>query len=231
MSDAKPFASLGATLLARKGSAKPAMRPQASRAAVNGQAAAQNLEDLGWDDMGDEDNAANHTAEVLSLTPSPHNKEAEALTDSASPKPKVRSMHEELALRLAEEQAGANPAAKKQALPAATPAKKQALAPIDYDELNEAEAEDEDEFEAPSNVQPMAAMARRTEAPRVKPQAANDSRRAAFTLRLDAKRHLKLRLASTVRGRSAQQLVTEALDRFLDQIPEIEALAAQVKRD
>lgn len=227
MSDAKPFASLGATLLARKGSAKPAMRPQASRAAVSGQAAAQNLEDLGWDDMGDEDSAADHSAEVLQLTPSPHNKEAEALTDTASPKPKVRSMHEELALRLAEEQAKANPAAKKQALPAAAPAKKQALPPIDYDELNE----DEAEFEAPSNVQPMAAMARRTEAPRIKPQAANDSRRAAFTLRLDAKRHLKLRLASTVRGRSAQQLVTEALDRFLDQIPEIEALAAQVKRD
>lgn len=228
MSDAKPFASLGATLLARKGSAKPAMRPQASRAAVNGQAAAQNLEDLGWDDMGDEDNAANHTAEVLSLTPSPHNKEAEALTDTASPKPKVRSMHEELALRLAEEEANANPAAKKQALPPAPSAKKQALPPID-DEADDYEAEAE--FEAPSNVQPMAAMARRTEAPRIKPQAANDSRRAAFTLRLDAKRHLKLRLASTIRGRSAQQLVTEALDRFLDQIPEIEALAAQVKRD
>lgn len=231
MSDAKPFASLGATLLARKGSAKPAMRPQASRVAVNGQAAAQNLEDLGWDDMGDEDSAADHTADVLRLTPSPHNKEAEAQTDTASPKPKVRSMHEELALRLAEEQANANPAAKKQALPPVAPAKKQALPPIDY-EADEEEDEVEAEFAAPSNVQPMAAMAAtRTEAPRAKPQAANDSRRAAFTLRLDAKRHLKLRLASTVRGRSAQQLVTEALDRFLDQIPEIEALAAQVKRD
>lgn len=230
MSDAKPLASLGASLLARKGSAKPAMRPQASRAAVSGQAAAQNLEDLGWDDMGDEDTAADHSAEVLQLTPSPHNKEAEALTDTASPKPKVRSMHEELALRLAEEEAKANPAAKKQALAAASPAKKQALPPIDYNEL--AEADEEVDFEAPSNVQPMAAMAaRRTEAPKAKPQAANDSRRAAFTLRLDAKRHLKLRLAATVRGRSAQQLVTEALDRFLDQIPEVEALAAHVKRD
>src|SRR5690606_19723213 len=149
-------------------------------------------------------------------------------------KPKVRSMHEELALRLAEEEAKANPAAKKQALPAAPTAKKQALPPIDYDELDEDEDEDEGEaeFEAPSNVQPMAAVAaRRTEAPKAKPQAANDSRRAAFTLRLDAKRHLKLRLAATVRGRSAQQLVTEALDRFLDQIPEVEALAAHVKRD
>lgn len=227
MSDAKPLASLGASLLARKGSAKPAMRPQSARAAVSGQAAAQNLEDLGWDDMGDEDNAANHTAEVLSLTPSPHNKEAEALTDKASPKPKVRSMHEELALRLAEEEAKANPAAKKQALPPVTPVKKQALPPIDADEPEEIELE----AATPLNVQPIAVMAARTEAPKAKPKAANDSRRAAFTLRLDAKRHLKLRLAATVRGRSAQQLVTEALDRFFDQIPEVETLAAHVKRD
>ena len=56
-------------------------------------------------------------------------------------------------------------------------------------------------------------------------------RRAAFTLRLDAKRHLKLRLASTVKNRSAQQLVTAALDKYLAEIPEIEALAAQVTRD
>jgi len=228
MSDAKPLASLGASLLARKGSAKPAMRPQSTRAAVSGQAAAQNLEDLGWDDMGDEDTAANHTAEVLSLTPAPHNKEAEELTDKASPKPKVRSMHEELALRLAEEEAKANPAAKKQALPPVAPVKKQALPPVDLDEPDEIELEPQ----VPSNVQPIAVMAGiRNETPKAKPQAANDSRRAAFTLRLDAKRHLKLRLAATVRGRSAQQLVTEALDRFLDQIPEVEALAAHVKRD
>jgi hypothetical protein len=58
-----------------------------------------------------------------------------------------------------------------------------------------------------------------------------DSHRAAFTLRLDAKRHLKLRLASTVKNRSAQQLVTAALDKYLAEIPEIEALAAQVTRD
>jgi hypothetical protein len=61
--------------------------------------------------------------------------------------------------------------------------------------------------------------------------AKRDSRRAAFTLRLDAKRHLKLRLASTVKNRSAQQLVTAALDKYLAEIPEVEALAAQVKRN
>jgi len=65
----------------------------------------------------------------------------------------------------------------------------------------------------------------------VRRRLADASRRAAFTLRLDAKRHLKLRLASTVKNRSAQQLVTAALDKYLAEIPEIEALAAQVNRD
>ena len=227
MSEAKPFASLGATLLARKGGAKPAMRPQTSVAVqVTAQAAAQNLEDLGWNDMGDDHPVADHSAEVLQLTPAPHNPEAEKLTDTASPKPKVRSMHEELAARIEEEERKKKP-------------KAQALPPVVSDEP---EARPEPAAAIPVS-RPVAAARlapvaeRRPEAvasepPRRKPSAANDvSKRAAFTLRLDARRHLKLRLASTVRGRSAQQIVTEALDRFLNDIPEIEALAAQVKRD
>jgi hypothetical protein len=54
--------------------------------------------------------------------------------------------------------------------------------------------------------------------------------RAAFTLRLDTHRHLKLRLATTIRGVSAQALVTEALDALLGEMPELDTLAAQVKR-
>jgi hypothetical protein len=52
--------------------------------------------------------------------------------------------------------------------------------------------------------------------------------KAAFTLRLDGERHLKLRLACAVRHQSAQQLVTDALDAFLDSMPEIGHLAAHV---
>ena len=52
------FASLGPTLLARKGGAKPAMRPQfAPLVAAEEEIAAladEQLEDLGWNDMGDE---------------------------------------------------------------------------------------------------------------------------------------------------------------------------------
>jgi len=53
-------------------------------------------------------------------------------------------------------------------------------------------------------------------------------KRAAFTLRLDADRHLKLRLASTLRNRSAQEIVTDALDALLDAMPDVAALASQV---
>ncbi len=49
----------------------------------------------------------------------------------------------------------------------------------------------------------------------------------AFTLRLDKDRHLKLRLASAVSNRSAQQIVTEALDKFLDTMPGLNTLAEQ----
>lgn len=205
MNDPKPLASLGPSLLARKGTAKPAMRPQVPGFTA-AKATAQSLEDLGWNDMGEEDPAADHSAEVLQLTPAPANPESEARTDKGSPKPKVLSMHEELALRLAESgqdsgDTSAIPLRKKEALIDRQPAAAPASAP------------------KPRTAAP---------APR---KAESFNRRAAFTLRLDAKRHLKLRLASTVRNRSAQQLVTEALDRFLNDIPEIEALAAQVRRD
>jgi hypothetical protein len=56
-------------------------------------------------------------------------------------------------------------------------------------------------------------------------------RKTAFTLRLDAERHLKLRLACAVQNRSAQQIVTDALDRFLSGLPEIDRLADQLPRD
>ena len=52
--------------------------------------------------------------------------------------------------------------------------------------------------------------------------------KAAFTLRLDKDRHLKLRLACAVSNSSAQMLVTEALDAFLENMPEIGQLAARV---
>jgi len=52
--------------------------------------------------------------------------------------------------------------------------------------------------------------------------------KAAFTLRLDTDRHLRLRLASAVANRSAQALVADALDAFLNTMPEVEALIEQL---
>jgi hypothetical protein len=52
--------------------------------------------------------------------------------------------------------------------------------------------------------------------------------KAAFTLRLDHGRHLRLRLASALHNCSAQVLVTQALDSFLQSLPEVEELASQL---
>jgi hypothetical protein len=54
-----------------------------------------------------------------------------------------------------------------------------------------------------------------------------DGRSAAFTLRLDADRHLALRLACTLANRSAQQLVTEALDTMIAALPDVADLASR----
>jgi len=195
MSEPKTFASLGPTLLARKGGAKPAMRPQlAPITGMGGSQAAQalveddeELEDLGWNDMGHEDDEPRdpltHEAQVFSLTPAPANPEAEAETREVD---------------------------------AAARAEMAALA-------GEPEV-----LRQQRDVVTSITSRKREPARRI---AADDGRRAAFTLRLDARRHLKLRLASTVKNRSAQQLVTAALDKYLAEIPEIEALAAQVSRD
>lgn len=193
MSEPKTFASLGPTLLARKGGAKPAMRPQLApltgmAGAQAAQAASQDpedLEDLGWNDMGEDDDAFDpiaHEAQIFSLTPAPQNPEAEAQTREVD-----AAARAEMAANAGE------PAVLRQRR---------------------------------NVVTSIGGNARETT--RRQPV---DARRAAFTLRLDAKRHLKLRLASTVKNRSAQQLVTAALDKYLAEIPEIEALAAQVTRD
>jgi hypothetical protein len=64
-----------------------------------------------------------------------------------------------------------------------------------------------------------------------RPRSAPGSKaKAAFTLRLDPDRHLKLRLACAVGGRSAQQLVTDALDQLLECMPELDSMAAKAKR-
>jgi hypothetical protein len=150
---AKPTASLSSSLLARKGQARPAMRPQGFVGSPN-----LSLEDLGWNDMGHD-----LPVEVPSVL-----REREAL-------------HEEFAPVTVEAEAPAAP----EPLPAATVA-------------------------------------------RIEREVGKKASKAAFTLRLDADRHLRLRLASAVRHQSAQMLVTEALDAFFESLPEVETLVRQL---
>ncbi len=77
---------------------------------------------------------------------------------------------------------------------------------------------------AESVAAPVAAVSDAPAKPRQKAATAK-GHRAAFTLRVDAERHLMLRLACAVRGESAQQLVTRALDQFLADQPQLDDLA------
>jgi hypothetical protein len=205
----KPFASLSSGLLARKGAARPAMRPQG----FGGQQAGAGLEDLGWNDMGfeppkpaivpvrDEDHDA--FGEDLEEHPRVH---PTGLTPVASP---VHSQQAEIEDRLS----------------------------VDGDDEEFDETAEPHDSEAQPEplpiVAPPAPRAAESALPRraPTPRSARGSKgKAAFTLRLDPDRHLKLRLACAVDGRSAQQIVTDAVDQFLAQVPELDGLAQKAKR-
>lgn len=159
MSEAS-FASLSPTLLARKGAAKPAMRPQVQPLnphELHGQGPTpEPQDDLGWNDMGEE-----------------------AANDAHDARPKADVIAFE------------------------------ARAPL------------ESRFMTDKADKPAAKKKPRT-------SAAAKGRRAAFTLRIDPERHLKLRLACTLNNCSAQSLLTDALDTYLAAHGEITELAAQV---
>ena len=63
---------------------------------------------------------------------------------------------------------------------------------------------------------------------KAKAPATSPGKRAAFTLRVDPERHLKLRLACALGNVSAQQFVTDALDAYLKTVPELDDLANKV---
>lgn len=204
-SEAKPFASLSSGLLARKGAARPAMRPQGFGQGGHG------LEDLGWNDMGFEPPKASEPArdadhdafgDDVVEHPRAH---PTGLTPVGSP---VHDQQAEIEDRFAAEDEGDE---------------------LDETaEVHEAEAEEVLPPAAPALTVPArAAPVRRTPRPRSAP---GSKAKAAFTLRLDPARHLKLRLACAVDGRSAQQLVTDALDQLLGRMPELDAMASKAKR-
>jgi hypothetical protein len=218
--EAKPFASLSSGLLARKGAARPAMRPQGFGQVGNG------LEDLGWNDMGFEPPKAaevsrdeDHDAFGDDVVDHPRAVHPTGLTPVQSP---VHDQQAEIAERLNGTDEDETKAEENEA-----------EAEIDETaELFEAETEAEATVVQPIAKAPVV-LTVAPSAPRRLPRprsAAGTKGKAAYTLRLDPNRHLKLRLACAVDGRSAQQLVTDALDQLLERMPDLDGLAAKAKR-
>lgn len=214
MGEPKPLASLSAGLLARKGGARPAMRRQplgSGPAPTN----AVGYDDLGWNDMGydvDPDQSG-EPARMLDLKPLltgsvlAHNVDAEHAVDD--------SVGHELTDAVAEGYAAEDSGA----------------------DVFEAEAHEIPEIvrQQESLIDRVAAVARKVEArpePKPKkekaPRALRAREKAAFTLRLDAERHLRLRLASAVTNRSSQVILTDLLDEYLSSLPEIDAMASRL---
>ena len=163
MAQPKALASLSSTLLARKGTARPAMRPQGFGGGFA--TVASTADDLGWNDMG-------------------------------APEPTA---------------------------PAAIPA-----VLVEREELKtEIERTPEAATETPPVAVKLVSVATAARIGR-ESAALTKKSKAAFTLRLDADRHLRLRLASAVTNLSSQKLVTQALDAFLSSLPEVDALIAQL---
>jgi len=196
MTDPKPFASLSPSLLARKGGARPAMRPQYQAFNPHHEATARQLEeDLGWNDMGHD-----------------HENPAPAAPPVAGPADVV----------------AIKPAASL--LPPKAPAAAPVIRPPAVDPAEVPEVVRQQHAIADRIAETAKPLEKSADLDTVRRSALADGRRAAFTLRLDAERHLKLRLACTISNRSAQQVVTDALDTFIAGLPEVADLAAQVRK-
>jgi hypothetical protein len=83
----------------------------------------------------------------------------------------------------------------------------------------------------PEVVRQQASVATRlSHASKKRRSALAEGRNAAFTLRLDADRHLQLRMACTLQNRSAQQMITDALDQMIADLPDVAMLVAQAAK-
>ncbi|MEO9130316.1 MAG: hypothetical protein ABI240_03810 [Sphingomonas sp.] len=284
----KPLASLSSTLLARKGTARPAMRPQG----FGGFGSPQGQhDDLGWNDMG-------HTDEEIAagLGYVPQQPYPEQAYPAEQPYPAPPTVPPVLRQREALQEEFESPAAYEPQVPRAyEPEQDYEGEDDEYDE----DGEDGEEAESggayadlgraanpirppledmpipveaampapvaaimpmaveatpmPIEVRPVLAAAipmpvaprpmpveARVEprvetkpvsvatAKRIAKETQSKGGKAAFTLRLDQDRHLRLRLASALHNVSAQVLVTEALDYFLQSLPEVDELARQL---
>ena len=200
------------------------MRPQGFGAQTGA-----GLEDLGWNDMGFEPPKAalaplrdeDHDAFGEELPEQPLRNPISALTPIASP---VHDQQAEIANRFAAHDEDGEDENGEYVDETA--------------ELYDPDAVEAEPIATPAPIvepAPVVVIPQRAVAPvpvrTVKPRSAPGGKgKAAFTLRLDPSRHLKLRLACAVTGRSAQQLVTDALDQLLAGMPELESMAEKAPR-
>lgn len=237
MAEPKPLASLSGSLLARKGAAKPAMRRQGAGGLTS---ITSHHDDLGWDDMGYDvdpsqtDEQVDHQRIDLTpmLTPIHHAREAAERTDHHEDHavPEVVRQQESLARSFdaPEPEAENAPAMARTEMtdPVMT-------GPVMTGPVMNGKATVDLSMPVPPAAKPVAelvAKANTTTATRGrKPRAqASTKGKAAFTLRIDPERHLRLRLASALTRRSAQVILTDALDKYLKTLPEVDALAHQL---
>lgn len=275
------FASLEPKLLARKGGAKPAMRPQLAPLVSDADETGERdldegaLEDLGWNDMGDAPES-DHAGAVFEDYDTDYETSAEAYGDlGAHSQSNANAAEEDAAHTELDDSASELIPAKRaaRAHPIIDPLSSADI--VDLSERRDRRAANEDfvangrekdeeasafpEFQATASDPVVREKVRKsplfedacdfaeiedthrgdeaiTRAASMNSRPAPSAnvaggRRAAFTLRLDAQRHLKLRLAATMKGESAQALVTAALDQMLAEIDGLDAIAARMKRD
>ena len=199
LSEPRPFASLSPSLLARKGAARPAMRRQdAASFGLSGMRAdTATMEDLGWNEWGvSEPEQAVPVIAVVSEEP------VMPMDAAFAPEPEAE-LSAEVEQDHLDEESGDD---------GSTSAPMASLAP-------EVPA-----FAArkPDVLRQIDDLAERINQPVVTARnLVTEGRRAAFTLRLDAERHFRLKMAGVLLNRSAQVIVTEALDKYLAEFADL----------
>lgn len=182
MAEPRPVASLTPGLLARKGTARPAMRSQLHALGFDDSPRVVPMhgdrpaieDDLGWNDMGEDARAP-----VVAIS-------AKALVAASVEPPEVVRQLDSLADVITRKVAMDARVAAAEALAMPRPSRR-------------------------------------------KGEALKEGRKAAFTLRLDSEQHLRLRLAAALESRSAQAVVAEALDQFLNAIPGMDDFARRAR--
>ncbi|GFM29986.1 hypothetical protein [Novosphingobium sp. PY1] len=182
MSEPRDFASLSPRLLARKGGARPAMRPQDTSKFTAGGIPIDphKMDDLGWNDFGQGHGGGTGAA--------------------PAPRPASRLTANRPTLAHSEQAPARN-----------------------HDESGGV-------HEVPDVLRQIEQLAHRIHRSEPPARTMPEGRRAAFTLRLDAERHFRLKMAGVVLNRSAQVLVTEALDKYLSEMPELFALTGTARK-